>query len=257
MEGVFAQDITGPTVLLPKRRRAALSCLECRRRKIKCDRNDPCIHCKRTPGTTCLYKNLPLVMGSHRSASSDLTATSTASQRFKTQEQGTRDGTSIISLNRNRNGLSPSVATLKSTTIAEDRVFPYRKRILAAGSTADDPSIKQQDLSCLEQNQLAVKEPPNTNPAIRSHKNAEETVQIHSCTVNAIVIHDGKGAGKLRTKFSNRNNLAPNKGSAYKMQFFGPSHWKHCFQWVNHSYFQRRDRSPLIVFPAPENMERG
>lgn len=28
-----------------KRRRPALSCIECRRRKIKCDRNDPCQHC--------------------------------------------------------------------------------------------------------------------------------------------------------------------------------------------------------------------
>ena len=28
-----------------RRRRPALSCLECRRRKIKCDRNDPCAHC--------------------------------------------------------------------------------------------------------------------------------------------------------------------------------------------------------------------
>lgn len=28
-----------------RRRRPALSCLECRRRKIRCDRNDPCGHC--------------------------------------------------------------------------------------------------------------------------------------------------------------------------------------------------------------------
>ena len=28
-----------------RRRRPALSCLECRRRKIKCDRNEPCNHC--------------------------------------------------------------------------------------------------------------------------------------------------------------------------------------------------------------------
>lgn len=28
-----------------RRRRLALSCIECRRRKIRCDRNDPCTHC--------------------------------------------------------------------------------------------------------------------------------------------------------------------------------------------------------------------
>lgn len=32
-------------VRVRRRRRPALSCLNCRRRKIKCDRNDPCVHC--------------------------------------------------------------------------------------------------------------------------------------------------------------------------------------------------------------------
>lgn len=37
-----------------RRRRPALSCVECRRRKIKCDRNDPCGHCKATR-IQCVY----------------------------------------------------------------------------------------------------------------------------------------------------------------------------------------------------------
>ncbi|KAM4058866.1 fungal zn(2)-Cys(6) binuclear cluster domain-containing protein [Hirsutella rhossiliensis] len=37
-----------------RRRRPALSCLECRRRKIKCDRNDPCAHCV-SAETPCTY----------------------------------------------------------------------------------------------------------------------------------------------------------------------------------------------------------
>jgi hypothetical protein len=40
---------------LRRRRRPALSCFECRRRKIKCDRNDPCAHCSSTK-TQCVYK---------------------------------------------------------------------------------------------------------------------------------------------------------------------------------------------------------
>ncbi|KAF2094645.1 FAD/NAD(P)-binding domain-containing protein [Rhizodiscina lignyota] len=42
-----------------RRRRPALSCIGCRRRKIKCDRNDPCAHCVSTR-TQCIYSN-----GSH------------------------------------------------------------------------------------------------------------------------------------------------------------------------------------------------
>jgi hypothetical protein len=39
---------------LRRRRRPALSCFECRRRKIKCDRNDRCAHCVST-NTQCVY----------------------------------------------------------------------------------------------------------------------------------------------------------------------------------------------------------
>ncbi|KAF6825589.1 hypothetical protein CPLU01_10167 [Colletotrichum plurivorum] len=38
-----------------RRRRPALSCLECRRRKIKCDRNEPCAHCVATRNR-CTYR---------------------------------------------------------------------------------------------------------------------------------------------------------------------------------------------------------
>lgn len=39
----------------PRRRRPALSCLECRRRKIKCDRSNPCAHCV-SAKSQCSYK---------------------------------------------------------------------------------------------------------------------------------------------------------------------------------------------------------
>lgn len=38
-----------------RRRRPALSCVECRRRKIKCDRKDPCTHCTLNK-TQCAYR---------------------------------------------------------------------------------------------------------------------------------------------------------------------------------------------------------
>ncbi|ORY14921.1 hypothetical protein BCR34DRAFT_559697 [Clohesyomyces aquaticus] len=39
-----------------KRRRPALSCVECRRRKVKCDRDRPCGPCTRTKSPTCTYR---------------------------------------------------------------------------------------------------------------------------------------------------------------------------------------------------------
>lgn len=38
-----------------RRRRPALSCVDCRRRKIKCDRTEPCGHCV-AAGSQCTYK---------------------------------------------------------------------------------------------------------------------------------------------------------------------------------------------------------
>ncbi len=40
-----------------RRRRPALSCIECRRRKIKCDRNEPCTNCV-TAKTQCTFEVL-------------------------------------------------------------------------------------------------------------------------------------------------------------------------------------------------------
>lgn len=43
------------TTTARKRRRPQLSCLECRRRKVKCDRTDPCGQCRQTKSKTCTY----------------------------------------------------------------------------------------------------------------------------------------------------------------------------------------------------------
>ncbi|KIX06048.1 uncharacterized protein Z518_04022 [Rhinocladiella mackenziei CBS 650.93] len=43
-----------PRAVPRKRRRPARSCVECRRRKVKCDRNDPCNHCIAAKGK-CVY----------------------------------------------------------------------------------------------------------------------------------------------------------------------------------------------------------
>jgi hypothetical protein len=47
--------MSGVAVPPRKRRRPALSCVECRRRKIKCDRRTPCNHCVQLKITTCTY----------------------------------------------------------------------------------------------------------------------------------------------------------------------------------------------------------
>ena len=64
-----------------RRRRPALSCLECRRRKIKCDRNDPCAHCvsAKTQCTYKVYSNEPAIRQQPQQGSSRGESTSTPS----------------------------------------------------------------------------------------------------------------------------------------------------------------------------------
>ncbi|KAL3960558.1 hypothetical protein ACCO45_005675 [Purpureocillium lilacinum] len=54
-----AQATSQPHLLQPtpekKRRRPALACEQCRRRKIKCDRNSPCGHCTKARIASCTY----------------------------------------------------------------------------------------------------------------------------------------------------------------------------------------------------------
>jgi hypothetical protein len=47
--------MAGPTESIKKRQRPALSCVECRRRKVKCDRNSPCGQCRAHKSTVCTY----------------------------------------------------------------------------------------------------------------------------------------------------------------------------------------------------------
>jgi hypothetical protein len=54
---MFGQMMSESAVPPRKRRRPALSCVECRRRKIKCDRNVPCTQCTQSKSASCTYKD--------------------------------------------------------------------------------------------------------------------------------------------------------------------------------------------------------
>ncbi|KAF4634411.1 hypothetical protein G7Y89_g3707 [Cudoniella acicularis] len=55
MEDLIPEPTSQLAILPRKRRRPALSCAECRRRKVKCDRKDPCDQCRKTKSATCTY----------------------------------------------------------------------------------------------------------------------------------------------------------------------------------------------------------
>lgn len=48
-------DLSHSDVPVKKRRRPPLSCEQCRKRKIRCDRTYPCNHCKKSKDAICTY----------------------------------------------------------------------------------------------------------------------------------------------------------------------------------------------------------
>lgn len=48
-------DLSHSDVPVKKRRRPPLSCEQCRKRKIRCDRTFPCNHCKKSKDAICTY----------------------------------------------------------------------------------------------------------------------------------------------------------------------------------------------------------
>jgi hypothetical protein len=79
---------------LRRRRRLALSCIECRRRKIKCDKKDPCSNCI-TAKSQCLYAiygNAPATRKpASRLRSSSSASTSVASRNLLVPPSSTQD----------------------------------------------------------------------------------------------------------------------------------------------------------------------
>ena len=72
-----------------RRRRPALSCVECRIRKVKCDRQKPCESCKRIESATCSYRSHRAMTRSRKETSRDLTPTSVSESNSNFQEDET------------------------------------------------------------------------------------------------------------------------------------------------------------------------
>lgn len=94
------QTPDAPSFFLPpkKRRRPALACEQCRRRKIRCDRNVPCNHCVKNQISTCSYAptHIPASWakrGNDSSRQNDTRERNENSQAFILPAPGTEKGT--------------------------------------------------------------------------------------------------------------------------------------------------------------------
>ncbi|KAI2624283.1 hypothetical protein GGR54DRAFT_638162 [Hypoxylon sp. NC1633] len=107
-----------------RRRRPALSCLECRRRKIKCDRNDPCAHCvsSKSQCTFKVYSREPITQQHRQQPGQDdrpgeNLSSPAVSPSFSAQHSHTNTHRSITENAHHLSGPLPTATAAISATI--------------------------------------------------------------------------------------------------------------------------------------------
>ncbi|RDW58451.1 hypothetical protein BP5796_12381 [Coleophoma crateriformis] len=220
---------------LHKRRRSALSCVECRRRKIKCDRNSPCSHCRQSRGITCIYSGRGRPLATEPNAS-----TLSASVQVVGQGQGIYSSSSHPEKYSVSTGQSPSYAT----PITVNSSDPERRRN-PLSRTQDSNTLLPQSIpyTSTPGHQVGTKRSDDIATNVNAHVNGNGTATGESeeskiayetqgdfLALNNVIVGGSHNVSLLRTKFSNPSSGIPphdSKASIRSMRFYGQSHWKH------------------------------
>lgn len=180
---------SGPQVAIAepprKRRRPALACEECRKRKIKCDRNNPCVHCKASKALVCSYRSnysstAPQVQG---------TAPVTVSGHVIPGQDGNWTGS--VSHILPTPGSSPGTAA--HSEVPRQRTHSTSTLSVPSGSAADYTIRSlQSQVQNLEQQLSEARKAAHVNPSNEaSHQKTDKSI----------------------------------RGVLSKTRLFGPSHW--------------------------------
>lgn len=201
-----------------KRRRPALSCEQCRKRKIKCDRNYPCNHCIQSKSATCTYSaDNAAVFASNPTVNSINNSQTTYPSRPKKTP-------SSISSHLSTDTTSPGTTARGTNSVKSSLYTP---------TDTDDEGLSRQALldriRSLE-NKLAI-------PSEQS-KQSEQSEENEFMEVNSLDL--------FCKPFENQDLAAPDtfegkslRGTVSKTRFFGQSHWMYSYGAVR--------------YPAPES----
>ncbi|KYK61972.1 C6 zinc finger protein [Drechmeria coniospora] len=193
-----------------KRRRPALACEQCRRRKIKCDRNSPCGHCTRARIASCTYvpthvpatrskRCLAVKTSDPASASSPAAAGSGAHPSARASVVRTLQGPSAASAElrdgRPRNPL-PHLAT-----VAVKARVPTQ--LSSGGPVSRTGSASESSNNNVDQ------------LVARVHELEEKLAKV-------VQISDGQGSAFGSSAIS---PVFSHSGTVSKSRYFGSSHW--------------------------------
>jgi hypothetical protein len=218
-----------------RRRRPALSCVPCRRRKIKCDRTMPCNHCMQSKNAVCSYKDAhPVVVNARTNLSLKLPS----NQLLVNGPLGNPEVISRSGALAQETPLLKASSYPRSLPNLEDGAHSERDSWVSTSgrNTEDSPSEKNVSTRCAHRARKLAELSPCADSSFS--KESDETMSlmgINFSTFEDVLIQDGDNRNVLRTKvFKNgsSNPLHDVKGALCKTRFFGQSHWMFALKQV-------------------------
>lgn len=205
-----AVDGHGPAKLT---RRPARSCVECRMRKVKCDRKEPCGACIRIKSEKCTYRPIRAGIRDGRLVSPSLKPTAESNPR--TAEQDLSEPS--LQLLGGSNGLDPASKHRSATNL----------------STYDRPTL-------------------NHDSTERSVPGLDSQAETGMSSLVAVLLKENEHLRATVTKITATESdtrpisdiLTDIPGTFQKSKFFGQSHWMNALEPVGASYLNVNDQNP-------------
>ncbi|KAL6879049.1 hypothetical protein J3F83DRAFT_276830 [Trichoderma novae-zelandiae] len=200
-----------------RRRRPAISCALCRKRKLRCNRERPCSNCIRSKAETCVYENHHL--GDQPGPSPAQSQVGVFSVDSQTQTQAHSSSSSPSTVLRARSAASnPSSRNLISPLTPKSQEDPVT---LSEGSTAG-PSGRNTS-------QVATEPPPRSTDASPGSDFLSGASHITGGIIRSIHFHREDNPVDSASPSLIRN-------VTHKTRFFGQTHWINVFQMFKNMF---------------------
>ena len=194
-----------------KRRRPALSCVLCRRRKVKCDRKLPCSQCSQYNNAPCKYDD-PEVAGLGKHSSTPQTTHNSSRVRASKQSHGVSNSGEPILFN-NQNISAP---------LGFESCSPSSSAPLVPAPAAEQSRSEQH---AFEGSLGAVLSQPDS-----SIQELKDRVQKLEALINSSCKYGPRPSENDSS--TSPINVPKLRGNIEKTRFFGKSHWMNTYDEV-------------------------
>jgi hypothetical protein len=199
-----------------KRRRPALSCAECRRRKVKCDRNNPCGPCTSYKSPTCTF------ISTHASKSG-------SSMPITTNQ--------VSSISASNTSSPPSHRNLSQipNTIGNRR--PYDASVQSPLSVSSSLLARQRDAAYPDADSPAVNStlaPFNEHPQRILMSRGNQHSELMDSRAEALLPNEFRNSsigGDIMNP-THRIAIPGLRGMLSKTRLYAPSHWMNYYEHV-------------------------